>query len=156
MPVIFGVLTTDTIEQAIERAGTKAGNKGWAAAATAIEMAEPGEDAALSRAVGPGRPAGPAGGSKYSAGTSKKSATAGSSSSGLRHACGSAGEYEIVSPALSLVTRSPKRNSTAALQDRGHDELAGVRPRLAPASRPGRCASRSTTWARRSPRGEST
>jgi len=39
VPVIFGVLTTDTIEQAIERAGTKAGNKGWEAAASAIEMA---------------------------------------------------------------------------------------------------------------------
>ena len=39
VPVIFGVLTTDTIEQAIERAGTKAGNKGFEAAATAIEMA---------------------------------------------------------------------------------------------------------------------
>lgn len=39
VPVIFGVLTTDTIEQAIERAGTKAGNKGSEAAATAIEMA---------------------------------------------------------------------------------------------------------------------
>jgi len=39
IPVIFGVLTTDTIEQAIERAGTKAGNKGWDAAAAAIEMA---------------------------------------------------------------------------------------------------------------------
>lgn len=39
MPVIFGVLTTDTIEQAIERAGTKAGNKGYDAAMTAIEMA---------------------------------------------------------------------------------------------------------------------
>ncbi|MCL0107485.1 6,7-dimethyl-8-ribityllumazine synthase [Peptococcaceae bacterium] len=38
MPVIFGVLTTDTIEQAIERAGTKAGNKGWEAAVSAIEM----------------------------------------------------------------------------------------------------------------------
>ncbi|MGE4284742.1 MAG: 6,7-dimethyl-8-ribityllumazine synthase [Clostridia bacterium] len=38
LPVIFGVLTTDTIEQAIERAGTKAGNKGWDAAVTAIEM----------------------------------------------------------------------------------------------------------------------
>ncbi|HNR14902.1 MAG TPA: 6,7-dimethyl-8-ribityllumazine synthase, partial [Thermodesulfobacteriota bacterium] len=37
-PVIFGVLTTDTIEQAIERAGSKAGNKGWDAAAAAIEM----------------------------------------------------------------------------------------------------------------------
>ena len=37
-PVIFGVLTTDTIEQAIERAGTKAGNKGFEAAVTAIEM----------------------------------------------------------------------------------------------------------------------
>jgi len=36
---IFGVLTTDTIEQAIERAGTKAGNKGYDAAVTAIEMA---------------------------------------------------------------------------------------------------------------------
>lgn len=39
VPVIFGVLTTDTIEQAIERAGTKAGNKGWEAAVGAIEMA---------------------------------------------------------------------------------------------------------------------
>ena len=38
-PVIYGVLTTDTLEQAIERAGTKAGNKGWEAAASAIEMA---------------------------------------------------------------------------------------------------------------------
>lgn len=38
-PVIFGVITTDTIEQAIERAGTKAGNKGWDSAVTAIEMA---------------------------------------------------------------------------------------------------------------------
>ncbi|HEB74946.1 MAG TPA: 6,7-dimethyl-8-ribityllumazine synthase [Nitrospirae bacterium] len=40
VPVSFGVLTTDTIEQAIERAGTKAGNKGWDAAMTAIEMAD--------------------------------------------------------------------------------------------------------------------
>jgi 6,7-dimethyl-8-ribityllumazine synthase len=39
IPVSFGVLTTDTIEQAIERAGTKAGNKGWDAAVSAIEMA---------------------------------------------------------------------------------------------------------------------
>lgn len=39
IPVIFGILTTDTIEQAIERAGTKAGNKGWSAAVSAIEMA---------------------------------------------------------------------------------------------------------------------
>lgn len=39
IPVIFGVLTTDTIEQSIERAGTKAGNKGWDAAVSAIEMA---------------------------------------------------------------------------------------------------------------------
>ena len=39
IPVIFGVLTTESIEQAIERAGTKAGNKGWDAAASAIEMA---------------------------------------------------------------------------------------------------------------------
>ncbi len=39
VPVIFGVLTTDTIEQAIERAGTKAGNKGWDSAMAAIEMA---------------------------------------------------------------------------------------------------------------------
>ncbi|CDQ18759.1 6,7-dimethyl-8-ribityllumazine synthase [Halobacillus karajensis] len=39
IPVIFGVITTDTIEQAIERAGTKAGNKGWEAATAAIEMA---------------------------------------------------------------------------------------------------------------------
>jgi 6,7-dimethyl-8-ribityllumazine synthase len=39
VPVIFGVLTTDTIEQAIERSGTKAGNKGFDAAVAAIEMA---------------------------------------------------------------------------------------------------------------------
>jgi 6,7-dimethyl-8-ribityllumazine synthase len=38
VPVIFGVLTTDTLEQAIERAGTKAGNKGWDAALSALEM----------------------------------------------------------------------------------------------------------------------
>lgn len=39
VPIIFGVLTTDSIEQAVERAGTKAGNKGFEAAVTAIEMA---------------------------------------------------------------------------------------------------------------------
>ncbi len=39
VPVIFGILTTDSIEQAIERAGTKAGNKGWGAAIAAVEMA---------------------------------------------------------------------------------------------------------------------
>ncbi|AQR79390.1 6,7-dimethyl-8-ribityllumazine synthase [Paenibacillus larvae] len=39
VPTIFGVLTTDSIEQAVERAGTKAGNKGWEAASAAIEMA---------------------------------------------------------------------------------------------------------------------
>ena len=39
VPTVFGVLTTDTIEQAVERAGTKAGNKGFDAAMTAIEMA---------------------------------------------------------------------------------------------------------------------
>ncbi len=40
VPTIFGVITTDTIEQAIERAGTKAGNKGWDAALTAIETTD--------------------------------------------------------------------------------------------------------------------
>jgi len=39
-PIAYGVITTDTIEQAIERAGTKAGNKGWEAALSAIEMAD--------------------------------------------------------------------------------------------------------------------
>ncbi len=39
-PVIFGVITADTVEQAIDRAGTKAGNKGWSAALSAIEMAD--------------------------------------------------------------------------------------------------------------------
>ncbi len=39
IPVIFGIITTENIEQAIERAGTKAGNKGWSAAITAVEMA---------------------------------------------------------------------------------------------------------------------
>jgi len=39
VPVIFGIITAETIEQAIERAGTKAGNKGWSAAISAIEMA---------------------------------------------------------------------------------------------------------------------
>ncbi len=39
VPIIFGVITTDTIEQAIERAGMKSGNKGWSAALNAIEMA---------------------------------------------------------------------------------------------------------------------
>lgn len=40
IPVIFGIITADTIEQAIERAGTKAGNKGWDAALSAVEMAD--------------------------------------------------------------------------------------------------------------------
>lgn len=39
VPTIFGIITADNIEQAIERAGTKSGNKGWDAAVTAIEMA---------------------------------------------------------------------------------------------------------------------
>lgn len=38
VPISFGILTTDSIEQAVERAGTKSGNKGWDAAVTAIEM----------------------------------------------------------------------------------------------------------------------
>jgi 6,7-dimethyl-8-ribityllumazine synthase len=40
IPIINGILTTDTIDQAIERAGTKAGNRGWNAAQSAIEMAD--------------------------------------------------------------------------------------------------------------------
>lgn len=40
VPVIYGIITSDTLEQAIERAGTKAGNKGWQAAVSAIEMAD--------------------------------------------------------------------------------------------------------------------
>lgn len=40
VPIAFGVLTTDTIEQAVERAGSKSGNKGWDAAMVAIEMAQ--------------------------------------------------------------------------------------------------------------------
>ena len=40
VPIAFGVITSDTIEQAVERAGTKNGNKGWDAAITAIEMAQ--------------------------------------------------------------------------------------------------------------------
>lgn len=40
LPVIYGIVTTDTIEQAIERAGTKMGNKGWDAALAAIEMTD--------------------------------------------------------------------------------------------------------------------
>jgi 6,7-dimethyl-8-ribityllumazine synthase len=39
LPIIFGVLTTETLEQAIERAGSKSGNKGWDAALAAVEMA---------------------------------------------------------------------------------------------------------------------
>lgn len=46
IPVVFGVITADTLEQAIERAGTKAGNKGWDAALSAIEMVN------LYRAIG--------------------------------------------------------------------------------------------------------
>jgi 6,7-dimethyl-8-ribityllumazine synthase len=40
VPIAFGVITSDTIEQAVERAGTKSGNKGWDAALVAIEMAQ--------------------------------------------------------------------------------------------------------------------
>jgi 6,7-dimethyl-8-ribityllumazine synthase len=54
IPTVFGVLTTDTIEQAIERAGAKSGNKGYLAALSAIEMANlfkalPGQDSRLPR-----------------------------------------------------------------------------------------------------------
>jgi 6,7-dimethyl-8-ribityllumazine synthase len=52
IPISFGVLTTDTIEQALERAGTKAGNKGFDAALSAIELAN------LYRALAGGRPKG--------------------------------------------------------------------------------------------------
>ncbi len=51
LPVIFGIITADTIEQAVERAGTKAGNKGWDAALSAMEMAS------LMRALGSARQA---------------------------------------------------------------------------------------------------
>jgi 6,7-dimethyl-8-ribityllumazine synthase len=40
VPVVFGVITTDNIEQAVERAGTKSGNKGWDAALTALELVD--------------------------------------------------------------------------------------------------------------------
>ena len=40
VPIVFGVLTTDTLEQAIDRAGAKGGNKGWDAAMSALEMAD--------------------------------------------------------------------------------------------------------------------
>ena len=40
LPIYFGILTTDSIEQAVERAGSKSGNKGWDAAVVAIEMAQ--------------------------------------------------------------------------------------------------------------------
>ncbi len=40
IPIAFGIITADNIEQAVERAGAKAGNKGWDAAVTAIEMAQ--------------------------------------------------------------------------------------------------------------------
>lgn len=40
VPIVFGVITSDSIEQAIERAGTKAGNKGWDAALSAIELVD--------------------------------------------------------------------------------------------------------------------
>lgn len=43
VPMTFGVITADTLEQAVERAGTKMGNKGWEAALAAIEMARLGE-----------------------------------------------------------------------------------------------------------------
>jgi 6,7-dimethyl-8-ribityllumazine synthase len=70
--VSFGVLTTDTIEQALERAGTKAGNKGFDAAVTAIELAtlfrklapdaaSPAAAPGSSSAPEPGEPGGPAG-----------------------------------------------------------------------------------------------
>lgn len=54
VPVIFGVLTTENLEQAIERAGTKAGNRGWDAALAALEMAD-----VMRRLNGPGEPGGP-------------------------------------------------------------------------------------------------
>ena len=54
VPVIFGVLTTENLEQALERAGTKAGNRGWDAALAALEMAD-----LMRRLSGPGGPGEP-------------------------------------------------------------------------------------------------
>lgn len=56
VPVIFGVLTTDTIEQAIERAGTKAGNKGFEAAMAAIEMANLLDEMASTQSISAAQP----------------------------------------------------------------------------------------------------
>lgn len=56
MPVTYGIVTADTLEQAIERAGTKAGNKGWDAALSALEMADlfkNMQSGAISRETGP-------------------------------------------------------------------------------------------------------
>lgn len=50
IPVVYGILTTDNIEQAIERAGTKGGNKGWDAALTAVEMINLYKDMGVKRA----------------------------------------------------------------------------------------------------------
>ena len=62
VPVIFGVLTTENLEQAIERAGTKAGNRGWDAALAALEMADLirrlGGPGGSGSPGGPGRPGG--------------------------------------------------------------------------------------------------
>ncbi len=63
VPVIFGVLTTENLEQALERAGTKAGNRGWDAALAALEMAD-----LMRRLDGPGESDG-SGGPGGSAGT---------------------------------------------------------------------------------------
>ncbi len=52
VPVIFGVLTTDSIEQAVERAGTKAGNKGWDAARVGSRDGEPAQEAGRSGSLG--------------------------------------------------------------------------------------------------------
>ena len=54
VPTIFGVLTTDTVEQALDRAGLKSGNKGYEAAVTAIEMASLVERLDDARGQGPG------------------------------------------------------------------------------------------------------
>ena len=96
-----------------------------------------------------------AGRTQYSAGIPKNSATAGASSSGLPHECGSAGEYEMVSPACRTVVWSSKRNSSVPSRTVAMIELARVRPGLG-SGRPARArrASRSPgRGARRAARG---
>ena len=152
VPVVFGVLTTDTIEQAVERAGTKARQQGLVRGRHGARDGEPGQDAALSprRRILSTRPP-----LSIPRGSGRRARPPVYPHRGLLHEWGSLGAYAIVSPASSTVDRSVKRNSTEPSMTVAMTSSPGWDQNSVPGEPPGSMRV-SMICARRSLRGEST